>query len=338
MSMLVLSDHRMQAHEPGPHHPESPARLRAAENALIDLTGLDIRSATPAMHEHILRVHPADYMAGIEQYRDRSGIIDGDTVLSEGSVAASWLAAGACIQAVESVVSAEFDSALALVRPPGHHAEPNRAMGFCLFSNIAIAAAHARAALGCKKILIVDWDVHHGNGTQAAFYERSDVFFFSVHQSPLYPGTGHPKERGAKEGMGYTLNVPLPAGCADPNYFVLFRDGLSEVAARFKPDLVLVSAGFDAHRDDPLAQMNLSDEGFAALCGITQDIATEHTNHGVVLVLEGGYNLDALGRSVRACAQVMMGATPPTISSGAQMDLHVLDYVKRHLEQTTWQS
>jgi len=334
--MLVLSDRRMLAHDPGPNHPESPARLRAAEGGLIDLEGIDFHSAKEATAAQVHRIHPAAYVESIEAYRNRAGIIDGDTRLSKGSVSASWLAAGACIQAVERVVMAGAGSALALVRPPGHHAEPTRAMGFCFFSNIAIAAAHAREKLGCERILIVDWDVHHGNGTQAAFYDRADVFFFSVHQSPLYPGTGRADERGTGRGVGYTLNVPLPAGCADPTYFVLFHDGLSEVARRFKPDLILISAGFDAHRDDPLAQMNLSDEGFAALCGIVRDIAAEHTEHGVVLVLEGGYDLDALRRSLQGCAQVLMGATPPSMTGGSKMDRHILDYVNRHLQQTAW--
>ena len=336
MTSLVIRDERMAGHDPGPGHPESPARLMAIESALESSAQIIHEAPTPAERRHVEHVHSARHIDAIDTFDQRGGIIDGDTVLSSGSVQAAWLAAGACIQAVDGVMDGRADSAIALVRPPGHHAEPDRAMGFCFFSNVAIAAEYAQRERGCERVLIVDWDVHHGNGTQAAFYPRDDVYFFSVHQSPLYPGTGQAVERGAGAGVGYTLNVPLPAGLSDPTYHALFRDGLTEVAARFKPDLVLVSAGFDAHRSDPLAQMNVTTDGFAAICGITNQIAREYADGRIVMALEGGYHLEALGRSVRACVDVLNGATPPAIGAAGRTGQVVVDYVRRHVKQTEW--
>jgi acetoin utilization deacetylase AcuC-like enzyme len=184
-------------------------------------------------------------------------------------------------------------------------------MGFCFLSNVAIAAAHARAACGRERVLVVDWDVHHGNGTQRAFWDRDDVLFFSVHQSPFYPGSGLVGERGGRAGEGRTVNLPLPAGLGDGAYQAAFDDILRPIAQRFRPDLVLVSAGFDAHRDDPLGGMQVSTEGFAALCGVVRDIADAHAGGALALVLEGGYDLRGLSTSVRACVEVLEGATPP---------------------------
>jgi acetoin utilization deacetylase AcuC-like enzyme len=181
-------------------------------------------------------------------------------------------------------------------------------MGFCLFNNVAIAAAEARAVLGCERVLIVDWDVHHGNGTQQAFFDRRDVLFFSIHQVPLYPGTGWLDEVGEGAGLGHTVNVPLPPGCGDAEYEAALQELLRPIADAYRPDLVLVSAGFDAHRDDPLANMEVSDRGFAAMTQVVRDIATRHAGGRLVLVLEGGYDLDSLGRNVRQTVDMLTGA------------------------------
>ena len=228
------------------------------------------------------------------------------------------LAAGATVAATTAVVRREAACAFVPVRPPGHHAEEERSMGFCLFNNVAIAAAHARAELGCERVLIVDWDVHHGNGTQWAFYDRRDVLFFSVHQFPLYPGSGWVDQVGQGAGLGHTINVPLPPGCGDAEYDAVFREILLPAADAYRPDLVLVSAGFDPHRDDPLASMDVSDEGFARMTATVLSLAEAHAGGRVVLVLEGGYDLAALGRSARRCVEVLIGAGRGSALAAAQ--------------------
>ena len=298
----------MTAHDPGLGHPESPARLDAVLDALVDKI---VDAAVPAPREAVERVHPANYVDALETLRGRRVAIDPDTIACEGSVDAAFLAAGAAIQAVEAVTRGDARRAFALTRPPGHHAEPTRPMGFCFLNNVAIAAAHARATLGRERVLVVDWDVHHGNGTQRAFWDRDDVLFFSVHQSPFYPGSGLVEERGGRAAEGRTVNLPLPAGLGDGAYQAAFEDILRPIAHRFRPDLVLVSAGFDAHRDDPLGGMQVSTDGFAALCGVVRDIADAHAGGALALVLEGGYDLRGLAASVRACVEVLEGATPP---------------------------
>jgi acetoin utilization deacetylase AcuC-like enzyme len=297
-------DDRMLAHDPGRGHPERPDRLRAIRAALEGAPGEWVVPA-PAAREDLLRVHDAAHVDRIEALRGRVAGLDPDTATSPGSVEAALLAAGAAVQAVDA-----GGRAFALVRPPGHHAEPDRAMGFCLFNNVAVAAAHALAT-GRERVLVVDWDVHHGNGTQDAFYDRDDVLFFSTHRFPFYPGTGGAREHGRGPGEGYTVDVPLPPGLGDGDYARVFSEVLLPIADDFRPDLVLVSAGFDAHRDDPLGGMALTEEGFATLCGVVADIADRHAGGRLVLVLEGGYDLRGLARGVRACADVLGGAAPP---------------------------
>jgi len=242
------------------------------------------------------------------------GSLDADTSVSPRSFDAALLAAGAAITMTAAVVKREATSAFVLVRPPGHHAEEDHAMGFCLFNNLAIAAAHARAELGVERVLVVDWDVHHGNGTQRAFYDRRDVLFFSLHQFPLYPGSGWVDEVGQGEGVGHTVNVPLPPSSGDADYEAAVREILVPVADTYKPDLVLVSAGFDAHHDDPLAGMNVTDDGFAHLAEAVRSIAERHAQGRLALMLEGGYDLEALGRSTRRCVEVLTGVAPRTAS------------------------
>jgi len=300
-------------HDPGGPHPERPARLTAIRAALDDdpVPGTAWRAARPAERASIERVHAAAHIEDIDSARGRRRAIDPDTRMSEATVDAAWLAAGASVQAVDAVFAGEADNAFALVRPPGHHAEPSRAMGFCFYNNVAIAAAHAIAEHGCERVLVVDWDVHHGNGTQSAFYDRRDVLFLSAHRYPFYPGTGAAHEVGTGAGEGYSINLPLPPTLGDGDYETLFDACVRPIAVAYRPDLVLVSAGYDAHADDPLGDQHVGDEGFAALCGVVHDIALESAGGRLVLVLEGGYDLDGTAASARACAQVLAGETPP---------------------------
>ncbi len=323
---LVIFDEDMIAHDPGPGHPECPDRLRAIGEALAarPIHGTTQVRAVEGDLDDIARVHGRNLIDRVEAARGKHLSIDPDTHMSEGSVHAARLAAGAATQAVDAVIAGRVRNAFAFVRPPGHHAEPSRAMGFCLFNNVAIAAARARAHHGLSRVLILDWDVHHGNGTQAAFYDDDRVLFFSTHQYPFYPGTGALHEQGHLAGEGFTINVPFSAGTRDGDFFRLFRDVLRPVAERFAPELVLLSAGFDAHRHDPLGQMSLTVEGFAELAATVRDIADEHADGRLVAVLEGGYDLSALAASAHACVEVFAGAASPgrhddTTPSGEQV-------------------
>ena len=314
MTTLLLCEDAMLAHDQGPRHPESPARLQAILERLRarPVAGTRWQAPRPAGRAQVGRVHAGEYIDLIDQVRGRSLEIDEDVRVSAGSTDASYLAAGATIDAVEAVVGGAARNAFALVRPPEHHAEVSRAMGFCVFANVAIAAEHARAKLGVQRVLVIDWDVHHGNGTQHIFAGRDDVLVFNTHQWPHYPGTGDVHEQGVGAGLGYTVNAPLPGGMGDGDYAAVFAALLRPVAASFRPDLVLVSAGFDAHRDDPLGDMQVTAEGFAGLCAVAREIAEDSAGGRLVLALEGGYDLAGLADSVHACVEVLAGATPPT--------------------------
>jgi len=319
-SVRVFSDPGMLAHVNGPGHPEGPERLTAVLDALDALAVTPVRPR-PATGAEVRRVHDGSYVDAIDALRGRSGWLDHDTGLAPGSVDAAYLAAGACVEAVEAVFGGDVRRAFSLVRPPGHHAEPGRAMGFCLFNNVAIAAEHALRGLrahACERVMVIDWDVHHGNGTQAAFYDRDDVLFFSSQRFPFYPGTGDFDETGAGAGAGYTINVPLAVGTGDPTITQVYRTLVPALADAYRPDLVLVSAGFDAHRADPLGGLAMTTAGFADLCRVAADVADRHANGRLVLVLEGGYALDALRDSVLACMRVMGDApSPPPSAPGA---------------------
>ncbi len=258
-------------------------------------------------------MHSQAYLAAVESVRGQQLHFDVDVSLSPGSVDAARLAVDAALTAVEEVASetGSSESALALVRPPGHHAERGRAMGFCVYNNIAVAVEHARAELGCERVLVVDWDVHHGNGTQHMFEDRRDVLVFNTHQWPHYPGTGAAHEIGRDAGEGYTVNVPLAPGAGDGEYLAVFDEVLTPIAERFAPDLVLVSAGFDAHARDPLGDMRVTDEGFAGLCARVRELADRHARGRLVLLLEGGYDLAGLRESALACARILTGETAP---------------------------
>ncbi|MCH9681138.1 MAG: histone deacetylase [Deltaproteobacteria bacterium] len=310
---LLFHDDAMIEHDPGRGHPERPDRLRAIAHVLRErpVPGTRMIAPAPVELDDVLRVHTPEHHQRIDAARGRHHAFDPDTHASPASVDAAYLAAGAAVQATDAVLDRSARNAFAFVRPPGHHAEPGRPMGFCLLNNVAIAAEHALARPDVERVLIVDWDVHHGNGTQAAFYGRRDVLFVSAHQFPFYPGTGALAEHGRDEGEGYTLNVPLGAGATDGDYRRLLADVVLPAATEFDPDLVLVSAGFDAHRQDPLGGMVATAEGFADLCASLKRVAETHADGRMVMVLEGGYDLVGLATSAHACVEVLAGASGP---------------------------
>jgi len=308
MSTLILTDRRLLGHDAGPGHPESPARLQAIlgdlEGAPPD--GVVFETPRAATAAEIDAVHAPAHRALLQGLEGKRARLDDDTSVSEGSWEAASLAAGAAVGAVEAVWSGRAENAFALVRPPGHHAEATRAMGFCLLNNAAIAAVAARR-LGAERVLVLDWDVHHGNGTQHIFAARDDVMYMSAHQFPFYPGTGAPTFVGTGAGRGFTVNCALPGGQDDADYGAVFHDLFLPVARAFAPDLVLVSAGFDPHERDPLADMRVTERGFAAMGAAVAELARETCGGKLVLLLEGGYDLPALTASTRACLEVLRG-------------------------------
>ena len=338
MSVALLYDERCIAHDPGPGHPESPERLRAVWEELSErpVAGAEAVAPPEATREELIRIHGERYVDAVLQLAGAEVQLDPDTAVSAGSVTAARLAAGAAAEGVRRVLDGRSSSAFALVRPPGHHAESTRAMGFCLFNNVAVAAAEAHAR-GLKRVLCIDWDVHHGNGTQRSFWQRDDLLFISTHQWPFYPGSGHERETGEGAGAGYTVNAPLPAGCGDGDYAALFSDALLPIADAYRPELILVSAGFDAHQDDPLGGMHVTDDGFAALCGAVKRVADQHCAGKLVLTLEGGYDLAALARSVRACVQVLAGAEAPPLKPSLGLARSALERV-RAAQKPAWPS
>jgi acetoin utilization deacetylase AcuC-like enzyme len=334
--MRVVHSERMVEHDPGSGHPESPARLRAAAQALEDVVGLWWEEPREATDAELERVHHHAYVTRLRELRGRAVTLDPDTHASAGTIDAAYLAAGAAIQATEAVFDGSTRRSLALVRPPGHHAEADAAMGFCFFNNVAVAAAHARATLGCERVLILDWDVHHGNGTQHIFEERRDVLFMSVHQHPLYPGTGALHEVGRGEGRGYTVNVPFPGGLGDADYLHALRALLVPIADVYRPELVLISAGFDAHDADPLAGMRLTERGYAQMARVVKDVADRYAEGRLVVLLEGGYDLEAMPRSLRAVVDVLTDAriddeaTEPPSDIGRRVVAAVRDMHETH--------
>jgi len=295
-------------HETGPH-PEQPARMTAIEREL-DLRGWlgFSRMQSPAVDRSVLAaVHPEGYVQALEGMSARGGgQLDLDTVMSERSFEAALHAAGGAVALVEMLVSGEVPTGFSAHRPPGHHASQSRAMGFCLFNNIAVAARHAVDRLGLARVMILDWDVHHGNGTSDIFHTTDEVLFVSIHQSPLYPGTGRAGDIGADRGAGYTVNLPVPAGSSDAQYLSLIEHVVAPLARAYEPQLMLISAGYDAHVEDPLAECHVSDAGFAAMTSATRRVCAE-LSAPVGCVLEGGYALKALGRSVAATLEALSG-------------------------------
>jgi acetoin utilization deacetylase AcuC-like enzyme len=301
MSLLLLTHRACLAHDPGPYHPECPDRLRAVLAALEAEEFSDlIRGEAPrATEEQLTRVHPPAYVEailGIRPEPDERVPLDGDTLMSHGSAEAALRAAGAAVAAVDAVMTGEVRRAFCAVRPPGHHCEPARPMGFCLFSNPAIAARHAQATHGVARVAVVDFDVHHGNGTQACFETEPSLLYVSSHQWPLYPGTGAESETG----VGNIVNGTLPPGADGAAFRALWERALLPAVDSFAPGLLIISAGFDAHAADPLAQLRVREPDFAWLTGALCAVAERHAGGRVVSLLEGGYDLAALGASAAA--------------------------------------
>jgi acetoin utilization deacetylase AcuC-like enzyme len=302
-------DKRYLDHATPNGHPERADRIRRLldHQPLFELDDIvRMEAGRVASAEELLRVHVRAHLDLVASTDGKlHGMLDPDTHTSEASYRTALLAAGGVLNVIDAVMNGDLDNGLALVRPPGHHAEADRAMGFCLFNNVAVGARHLTDLHGLDRVLIVDWDVHHGNGTQRSFYDDNGILFMSIHQFPFYPGTGSVHETGQGAGEGFTVNVPMAAGSGDAEYVAASEEIFRPIALQFAPEFVLVSAGFDAHRDDPLGSMRVTEQGYAAMTSIVMEIARECAQGRCVAILEGGYNLDALASSVETVARTM---------------------------------
>ncbi len=298
---FVYSERYLE-HDTGPNHPERPARVQhiyqfiRSSDLNRELCWLEPRAATI---DDVTLLHKMSYVNRVkEACRGGEAFLDSmDTAISPKSFDVALLAAGGVLALVDAVMSGTVRNGFALVRPPGHHAERETALGFCIFNNVAIAARYIQKKYGLKRILVIDWDVHHGNGTQHMFEDDPSVFYFSTHQYPYYPGTGAEDETGTGKGKGTTLNIPLPAGAGDKDFKRAYQDIFYPKAVQFKPDFILISSGFDAHRLDPLAQMDLTEESYGFFTAVAKQIAKEAGHERIVSALEGGYNLEMISRS-----------------------------------------
>lgn len=303
---LLLSDPRFFQHRSAAYHPERPERLDAAQAAIerARAAGLDFAPIAPreATSEELSRVHAPEFVESMNELRGQEGYLDADTYLGPDSVAVAQLAAGGTVSLVDAILDGPVKRGIALVRPPGHHARPDQAMGFCLFNNVGVAAAHARAR-GLSRVAIIDWDVHHGNGTQEMFYRDPNVLYVSTHQFPFYPGTGAVEEVGEREGKGFTLNVPLTAGGGDGIYRGVFERVILPALEEYAPELVIISAGFDASARDPLAEMSLSADAFGWMGRALRRVADTSAGGKLLLTLEGGYDLVALEAGLLAATR-----------------------------------
>ena len=326
----VVVDRRMLAHDPGRGHPERPDRLRVLLDHLGDARDLVHLGARAAADEELALVHPAAHIERVAASAGRARVVfDPDTATSAESWEAARLAAGSLLVVCEAVLAGQVQNGFALVRPPGHHAERERAMGFCLFNNVALAAAWLKTH-GVERVAIIDWDLHHGNGTQHCFERDPDVLYVSTHQYPYYPGTGAADEVGQGAGAGRTLNLPFPAGFGDAEYVRAFTEVVAPVVRQFAPGFVLVSAGFDCDHRDPLGGMEVTPAGFAAMAHASVALARESAGGRIAAVLEGGYDLAAIVEGVDATLAAMRGAehAPPPATGDARRAERVLARVR----------
>ncbi len=314
----IAYDRRVKNHNTGPGHPERPERFTAVLNrlemagVLAELIQLDTRTATT---DELALAHSRQYLdlVGREVAQDREQLSTGDTAIGRASDEVGKIAAGCALTAVDAVFTGQVDNAFCATRPPGHHANSARGMGFCIYNHVAVAARYAQQKYGAERVLIADWDVHHGNGTQDIFYDDSSVLFFSTHQSPWYPGTGAASERGEGRGIGMTINCPLRAGAGRKEIVGAFRERLLPAAHEFCPDVVFLSAGFDSRAGDPLGQFLLTDDDFGELTRMMIDVAAQCCSSRLISVLEGGYSLDGLACASEAHVRALLGLSQPTL-------------------------
>jgi acetoin utilization deacetylase AcuC-like enzyme len=308
----IVLDSRYQDHNPGRNHPERPARITTLLDPIEKLQRPGVQRLAPrlATPEEVALIHDSSHVGRVAATAEHERFsFDADTPVSAQSYATAMLATGGLLTLLDAVMEREIDNGFALVRPPGHHAERDRAMGFCLFNSAAVGAQYLRARFGLKRVLVMDWDVHHGNGTQHSFYDDPGVLYVSTHQYPYYPGTGAIGEVGRGQGEGYTLNLPLSAGCGDPEYQELFEFVIDPICRQFDPEFVVISAGFDAHVRDPLGGMQVTETGFGTMARMLLRVAQDHAQGRCAALLEGGYDLEGLQKSVLQVIEELGGET-----------------------------
>ncbi len=320
MKTGIVKDMRYMEHNMGDFHPESPKRIEAIYQMIEKDISFPYLTIEPraATEEEIQWVHTSSYVSKIKATSGKERVaLDPDTSTSARSYEVALLAVGGVLKAIELILQRKVQNGFAFIRPPGHHAEASRAMGFCLFNNVAVGAEYLLKKHNHKRILIMDWDLHHGNGTQNSFYDRNDVLYFSTHQYPHYPGTGHWSETGQGDGKGFTINVPLSPGKTDSDYLYIFEKLLSPIAEKFQPDFILVSAGFDIYEGDPLGGVKITAEGFGALTHALMRLADKHCKDRILFALEGGYNLQGLSTGSK---EVLLQLSGQKESPGIQPD------------------
>ncbi len=330
----LVRDAVYQEHITSDYHPEHPDRLRAIDAMLEEEEMKDrfqLLEPREATAEEILRVHTEPYYKRIESTRGCGHAqLDPDTHVSSESYRVAKLAAGGLCVLVDAVFSGEIQNGFALIRPPGHHAEADRGMGFCIYNNVAVAARYAQDRGVAKKVLIIDWDLHHGNGTQHSFSEDPTILYFSTHQFPFYPGTGSAEEVGRNDGAGYTVNVPLPGGQGEADFLRIFQAILEPIADSFRPDLLLVSAGFDIYEQDPLGSMRVTETGFGSMAQSLMKLAEKHCQGRILFTLEGGYHLDGQAKGVKSVLNALTGPSLPPQDKGPASGTteRILDHVR----------
>lgn len=333
----IVADPVFLKHEPGPYHPENPQRLRTllelAREVVEGSADFELLPLRAAVQEEVELCHGAGYIDLVRSTSEHNRFaLDGDTVTCRDSFGVALMAVGGFLQMLDALAAGEYRNGFTLVRPPGHHALRDRGMGFCLFNTAAIGARYLQKAHGARRVAVVDWDVHHGNGSQDAFYDDPSVLFLSTHQYPYYPGTGAVDEVGSGAGEGYTVNVPLPAGCGDDEYLAVFREVVAPVVEGYAPDWLLVSAGFDSHRADPLGAMNVTEQGFGVMADALLELARKHAGGRAAFLLEGGYDLPALRNSVAAVLERMKSdgasAVDARDADGGRIDARIREVLR----------